>query len=59
MRLLTTMLYVSVLGAALLPVPHDGVAIGYAEVFGFMIHEFLDAIAKARKKNTGKTGKSP
>ncbi|MBM3599591.1 MAG: Gfo/Idh/MocA family oxidoreductase [Alphaproteobacteria bacterium] len=28
-----------------LPVPHDGVAVGYAEAFGFMIAEFLAAIA--------------
>ncbi|UXM95180.1 Gfo/Idh/MocA family oxidoreductase [Bartonella sp. HY329] len=28
-----------------LPVPHDGVAVGYAEVFGFMIAEFLQSIA--------------
>jgi predicted dehydrogenase len=27
----------------LLPVPYDGVAVGYAEVFGFMINEFLTA----------------
>ncbi|WP_312357291.1 Gfo/Idh/MocA family oxidoreductase [Agrobacterium sp.] len=39
--------------AALLPVPHDGVAIGYAEVFGFMIHEFLDAIAKGGPMTNG------
>lgn len=26
-----------------LPVPHDGVAVGYAEAFGFMIGEFLEA----------------
>ena len=28
-----------------LAVPHDGVAVGFAEAFGFMIAEFLDAIA--------------
>lgn len=39
--------------ASLLPVPHDGVAIGYAEVFGFMIHEFLDAIAKGEPMRNG------
>jgi len=39
--------------APLLPVPHDGVAIGYAEVFGFMIHEFLDAIAKGGPMTNG------
>ncbi|WP_104663903.1 Gfo/Idh/MocA family protein [Ensifer adhaerens] len=39
--------------AGLLPVPHDGVAIGYAEVFGFMIHEFLEAIAKGRPMTNG------
>lgn len=39
--------------APLLPVPHDGVAIGYAEVFGFMIHEFLEAIAEGRPMTNG------
>lgn len=37
----------------LLPVPHDGVAIGYAEVFGFMIHDFLDAIADSKPMLSG------
>jgi predicted dehydrogenase len=32
----------------LLPVPHDGVGVGYAEVFGFMVNEFLTAIAEAK-----------
>ncbi|WP_331376283.1 Gfo/Idh/MocA family protein [Sinorhizobium chiapasense] len=41
--------------AELLPVPHDGVAIGYAEVFGFMIHEFLEAIAENRPMQNGST----
>ncbi|MDK1377888.1 MULTISPECIES: Gfo/Idh/MocA family oxidoreductase [unclassified Sinorhizobium] len=41
--------------AELLPVPHDGVAIGYAEVFGFMIHEFLEAIAANRPMQNGST----
>ncbi|MDK1385858.1 Gfo/Idh/MocA family oxidoreductase [Sinorhizobium sp. 8-89] len=41
--------------AGLLPVPHDGVAIGYAEVFGFMIHEFLEAIAENRPMRNGST----
>jgi predicted dehydrogenase len=31
-----------------LPVPHDGVAVGYAEVFGFMIAEFLESIATGK-----------
>ncbi|RCW86778.1 Gfo/Idh/MocA family protein [Paracoccus lutimaris] len=31
-------------GVALAAVPHDRVSIGYAEIFGFMIHEFLCAI---------------
>ena len=38
---------------ALLPVPHDGVAIGYAEVFGFMINEFLTSIAERRPMENG------
>jgi len=37
----------------LLPVPHDGVAIGYAEVFGFMIYEFLAAIAAGKPMENG------
>ncbi|MBB4186407.1 putative dehydrogenase [Sinorhizobium terangae] len=41
--------------AELLPVPHDGVAIGYAEVFGFMIHEFLEAIADNHPMHNGST----
>lgn len=41
--------------AELLPVPHDGVAIGYAEVFGFMINEFLEAIATNRPMRNGST----
>ncbi|MCA1406325.1 Gfo/Idh/MocA family oxidoreductase [Ensifer sp. IC3342] len=39
----------------LLPVPHDGVAIGYAEVFGFMIHEFLEAVAESHPMQNGST----
>ena len=38
---------------ALLPVPHDGVAVGYAEAFGFMINEFLTAIAERRPMENG------
>ncbi|WFU50960.1 Gfo/Idh/MocA family protein [Sinorhizobium terangae] len=41
--------------AELLPVPHDGVAIGYAEVFGFMIHEFLESIADNHPMQNGST----
>jgi predicted dehydrogenase len=37
----------------MLPVPFDGVAVGYAEVFGFMIHEFLAAIADGREIANG------
>jgi predicted dehydrogenase len=37
----------------LLPVPHDGVAVGYAEAFGFMIHEFLSSIAAGRPMANG------
>lgn len=33
---------------SLATVPHDAVSVGYAEWFGFMIHEFLDCIAKGR-----------
>lgn len=36
-----------------LPVPFDGVAVGYAEVFGFMIHDFLTAIAEGRPISDG------
>ncbi len=39
--------------AALLPVPHDGVAVGYGEAFGFMIHEFLSAVAQNRQIESG------
>jgi predicted dehydrogenase len=38
---------------ALAPVPHDLVPIGYAESFGFMIHEFLTAIAEDRPFDNG------
>ena len=34
-------------------VPHDLVPIGYAESFGFMIHEFLSAIAEGRPFTNG------
>jgi predicted dehydrogenase len=37
----------------LLPVPHDGVSVGYAEAFGFMIHEFLEAVAEGRDMSNG------
>lgn len=37
----------------LLPVPHDGVAVGYAESFGFMVFEFLSAIAEKRPMDNG------
>jgi predicted dehydrogenase len=37
----------------LLPVPHDGVAVGYAEVFGFMINEFLVCISERRPMENG------
>jgi predicted dehydrogenase len=37
----------------LLPVPHDGVAIGYAEVFGFMINEFLTCIVQKKPMQNG------
>ena len=36
-----------------LPVPHDGVAVGYAEAFGFMIAEFLEAIATDKPMANG------
>lgn len=39
--------------AGLLPVPFDGVPVGYAEVFGFMIHDFLSAIAEGRPMTSG------
>ncbi len=39
--------------ADLLPVPHDGVAIGYAEVFSFMIHDFLEAVANGEPMTNG------
>jgi predicted dehydrogenase len=39
--------------AALLPVPHDGVAVGYAEAFGFMIKDFLAAIADGTPMTNG------
>jgi predicted dehydrogenase len=38
---------------ALAPVPHDLVPVGYAESFGFMIHEFLAAIAEDRPFKNG------
>lgn len=38
---------------ALLPVPFDGVSVGYAEIFGFMIHDFLAAIAEGRPFGNG------
>ena len=38
---------------AFAPVPHDSVAIGYAEVFGYMIAEFLDCIADGRPMQNG------
>jgi predicted dehydrogenase len=38
---------------ALAPVPHDLVPVGYAESFGFMIHEFLTAIAEDRPFDNG------
>ena len=38
---------------SLLPVPFDGVSVGYAEVFGFMIHDFLSAIAEDREMESG------
>lgn len=33
---------------SLATVPHDAVSVGYAEWFGFMVHEFLDCIAQGR-----------
>lgn len=38
---------------AMLPVPFDGVPVGYAEVFGFMINDFLSAIAEGREISSG------
>jgi len=38
---------------ALAPVPHDLVSIGYAEGFGYMIHEFLTAIAEGKSFDNG------
>jgi predicted dehydrogenase len=38
---------------ALAAVPHDLVPIGYAESFGFMIHEFLSAIAEDKPFENG------
>jgi predicted dehydrogenase len=38
---------------ALVAVPHDLVPVGYAESFGFMIHEFLSAIAEERPFENG------
>ena len=35
------------------PVPHDTVSIGYAEVFGYMIAEFLDSIARGAPLRNG------
>lgn len=37
----------------LVAVPHDLVTVGYAECFGFMIHEFLDAIARGQAFENG------
>ena len=37
----------------MIPVPHDGVAIGYAEGFGFMIAEFMQAVAQNRAYTKG------
>lgn len=36
-----------------LPVPFDGVAVGYGEVFGFMIEDFLSAIGERRPIHDG------
>ena len=33
--------------------PHDTVSIGYAEVFGYMIAEFLDSIARGEPLRNG------
>lgn len=40
-------------GIALAAVPHDYVSIGYTEIFGFMIHEFLSAIANGTSFDNG------
>ncbi|MBD9375367.1 Gfo/Idh/MocA family oxidoreductase [Rhizobium sp. ARZ01] len=37
----------------MLPVPYDGVGVGYAEIFGFMIHDFLTAIAERKPIASG------
>jgi predicted dehydrogenase len=37
----------------MIPVPHDGVAIGYAEGFGFMIAEFMQAVAQNKPYSKG------
>lgn len=37
----------------LAPVPHDLASIGYAEVFGYLIHEFLEAIDQGRALDNG------
>jgi predicted dehydrogenase len=39
--------------SSLLPVPHDGMAVGYAEAFGFMIFEFLECIAEQKPMHNG------
>jgi len=39
--------------AALAVVPHDLVSVGYAEWFGFMIHEFLTCIDEAKSFTNG------
>lgn len=39
--------------SSLVPVPHGGVSIGYAECFGFMIAEFMQAIAEQRPYTNG------
>jgi predicted dehydrogenase len=39
--------------AGLMPVPHDGVAIGYGESFSYMIAEFIAAIAEGRPTTNG------
>ncbi|MCW1876026.1 Gfo/Idh/MocA family oxidoreductase [Erwinia sp. INIA-01] len=37
----------------LIPVPHDGVAVGYAEGFGFMMAEFMQAVAEGKPWQKG------
>lgn len=37
----------------LAPVPHDLVSVGYAEVFGYLIHEFLEAIDQGNPMQNG------